>query len=465
MTNISLFDAMQNQTVTTNGMPAHKSTMNPVLDFFAVAGDSRGTDVTKQFNAALAADTELTLRTMLWMRDVRGGAGERDSFRNLLKLCAEKNVEGFDKFIRLIPEVGRWDDLLVLVGSKYESNAFELIATALQNQNALCAKWMPRKGSVAEKLRDFLGFSPKRYRKTLVTLTNVVETQMCNNKWFEINYEHVPSKAIGVYSNAFARHDLSRFQDYKAKLTKCEAKVNAAAVYPYEVLKLALTDQQLGEAQWKSLPDYLQGSNDRLLCVVDVSGSMGSRVSAGSTVTCMDVAMSLGMYTAERLDGVFKDCIITFTDTPSVLKLQGSLGARWRQMHKHVGYSTDLIKVFSTVLDSAVKYKVPAEQMPTKIVILSDMQFDAQVKNFNLSSIEIIKKQYAEAGYEMPLIVYWNIGAAKYGNTPITVHDTGAVMVSGFSPSILTSLLSGKTDSVEMMLETIGKDRYNYLKS
>lgn len=464
MTNISLFDAMQNQTVTTNGMSAHKSTLNPNLDFFAVAGDSRGVDVVKQFEAALVADTELTLRTMLWMRDVRGGAGERDSFRKLLSLCAEKKVQGFDKFLRLIPEVGRWDDLLVLIGSDYENNAFELIATALQNQNALCAKWMPRKGSVAEKLRNFLGFSPKRYRKTLVTLTKVVETQMCNNKWFEINYEHVPSKAIGVYSNAFARHDMSRFQDYKAKLTKGEAKVNAAAVYPYEVLNLVLTDRQLAEAQWKSLPDYLQGSNDRLLCVVDVSGSMSDNVGKGSTVTCMHVAMSLGMYTAERLDGVFKDCIITFTDTPSVLKLQGGLLDRWRQMHDHVGYSTDLIKVFGTVLDSAVKYKVPAEQMPTKIVILSDMQFDAQVENFNLSSIEIIKKQYAEAGYEMPLIVYWNIGAAKCGNTPITVYDTGAVMVSGFSPSILTSLLSGKTDSVELMLETIGKDRYNYLK-
>ena len=224
--------------------------------------------------------------------------------------------------MRLIPEIGRWDDLLVLFGTPWEKDALDIIEAGLACQDGLCAKWMPRKGLNAKKIREHIQLTPKQYRKLLVGMTQVVESAMCAKTWENINYEHVPSKAMQVYAKAFARNDMTRFASYKAALTRGEVKVNASAVYPYEVVALLQRDSQLAEAQWKALPDYLEGSDERLLAVVDVSGSMGCPAGGyttsgkSSSVTCMDVAISLGVYVSQRLEGVFKDSFITFTDRP-----------------------------------------------------------------------------------------------------------------------------------------------------
>lgn len=466
MTNsVSLFDAMQNGTHTTNGMPAFKSTNNALLDFFTVAGDSRNTDVTKQFLAAFADNQEIAVRTLLWTRDSRGGAGERNTFRKLMGVLArEDSFQHMKGVIALTPEVGRWDDLLVLIGTKHESDAIAAIRAALQKQNGLCAKWMPRQGEVAAKLRIALGMTPKQWRKTLVTLTNVVETKMCNREWTAIEYPKVPSRAIGKYAKAFGRQDGTRFTAFKQAVAKGEAKINAGGVFPYDVVSLLNRDPALAEVQWKALPDYVQGSNERAICVVDVSGSMASRV-AGS-VSAMDVAISLGIYTAERLQGVFKNTFITFTDNPKIVKFKegATLAQRVREAKRDVGYSTNLEGVFNAVLRAAVQNKVPEDQMPTKIVMISDMQFNAQVRG-NLSIVPLIQQKYAAAGYKMPTLVFWNVNAAVYGNKPATMMDRGVAMVSGFSPAILTSILSGKGDSIELMLDAVGKVRYNYIQA
>lgn len=463
---VSLFDAMQNGTRTTNGMPAFKSTNNTLLDFFTVAGDSRNTDVTKQFLAAFADNQEIAVRTLLWTRDSRGGAGERNTFRKLLGVLArEDNFQHTKGVIALIPEVGRWDDLLVLIGTKHESDAIAAIREALQKQNGLCAKWMPRQGEVAAKLRNALGMTPKQWRKTLVTLTNVVETKMCNREWSAIEYPKVPSRAIGKYAKAFGRQDGTRFTAFKQAVAKGEVKINAGGVFPYDVVSLLARDSALAEVQWKALPDYVQGSSERAICVVDVSGSMDSCV-AGN-VSAMDVAISLGIYTAERLQGVFKNTFITFTDKPKIVKFNddATLRDRVAECQKDVGYSTNLEGVFDAVLRAAVQNKVPEDQMPTKIVMISDMQFNAQVKGGGLSAVPMIQQKYAAAGYKMPALVFWNVNAAVYGNKPATVMDRGVAMVSGFSPAILTSILSGKDGSMELMLDAVGKVRYNYIQA
>lgn len=466
MTNsVSLFDAMQNGTHTTNGMPAFKSTNNALLDFFTVAGDSRNTDVTKQFLAAFADNQEIAVRTLLWTRDSRGGAGERNTFRKLLSVLArEDSFQHMKGVIALTPEVGRWDDLLVLIGTKHESDAIAAIREALQKQNGLCAKWMPRQGEVAAKLRNALGMTPKHWRKTLVTLTNVVETKMCNREWTAIEYPKVPSRAIGKYAKAFGRQDGTRFTAFKQAAAKGEVKINAGGVFPYDVVSLLNRDSALAEVQWKALPDYVQGFNERAICVVDVSGSMASRV-AGN-VSAMDVAISLGIYTSERLQGVFKDTFITFTDNPKIVKFKEgtTLAQRVSEAKRDVGYSTNLEGVFNAVLRAAVQNKVPEDQMPTKIVMISDMQFNAQVRG-NLSVVPLIQQKYAAAGYKMPALVFWNVNATVYGNKPATVMDRGVAMVSGFSPAILTSILSGKDNSIELMLDAVGKVRYNYIQA
>lgn len=461
---ISLFDAMQNGTRTANGAVAFKSTGDALVDFFSKVGDARGVDISKQFEKAYKTNPEISLRTLLWARDVRGGAGERKTFRDLVGKVLRNKPEAFDGFIRLIPEVGRWDDLFIFFGTEYEKEALFVIEAGIAAQDGLCAKWMPRQGSLAAKIRSHLDLTPKQYRKMLVGMTKVVEQQMCANDW-NIKYEHVPSKAIGKYARAFGRHDPAGFTAFKQRANAGEVKVNAGAVFPCDVVNLLSRDSMLAEAQWKNLPNYLEGVDERLLCVVDVSGSMGSPAGGNSKVTCMDVAISLGIYTSQRLEGPFKDSFITFTDHPTIVQATGSLKSRVQAAHRHVGYSTNLMGVFDAVLNSAKQHNLPESQMPTKIVIISDMQFNAQIRDFNASTMSTIKRKFAQAGYEVPALVYWNVGAAKYGNSPFTVDETGACIVSGFSPSILTAVLGGETDSVSVMLRAVGKDRYNYFKA
>lgn len=459
---ISLFDAMQNGTRTTNGMPAFKSTGDAHLDLFSKIGDARKLDISGVFAKAMRENQEIAMRTLLWARDVRGGAGERQTFRTLAGSLVRYDAEGIEGFMRVIPEVGRWDDLFIYFGTKYEKEALFIIEAGLAAQDGLCAKWMPRQGPIAAKIRNHLDLTPKQYRKMLVGMTNVVESQMCSRQWDAIEYPKVPSKAIGQYSKAFGRHDPIGFTAFKQRANAGEVKVNAGAVFPCDVVSLLNRDAQLAEAQWKNLPDYTEGSDERLMCVVDVSGSMSSPAGQGS-VTCMDVAISLGIYTSQRMNGIFKDSFITFTDKPTVVKATGSLSDRVRAAKQHVGYSTNLEGVFDAVLKTAVQYNLPEDQMPTKIVILSDMQFNAQIRDFNASVMQMIKRKYEKAGYKMPALVYWNIGAAKYGNSPFTVNEMGACIVSGFSPSILTAILGGEVDSRSVMLKAIGKERYNYL--
>lgn len=466
MTNtVSLFSAMNNATTTANGMPAFKSTNSALLDLFSKIGDAREVDLTEEFKAALKEQQEVAVRTLLWARDVRGGAGERKTFRTLLGVLAcDSDFEHMPGVIKLIPEVGRWDDLLILLDTKYEPLAIEQIGQALKAGNGLTAKWMPRQGKVAQHLRTSLGMTPKQWRKTLVNLTNVVETQMCQREWSAIEYQKVPSKAIGKYARAFGRQDGERFTAFKQKVENGEAKINAGAVYPYDVVHLLSRDALLAEVQWKALPDYVNGSDERAICVVDVSASMDSTI-GGTSVTCMDVAISLGIYTSERLQGVFKDTIITFTDNPKIMKFKegASLAERVRQSMTDVGYSTNLEGVYDAILKAAVSNNVSEDQMPTKVLMISDMQFNQQVKG-DLSVVPMIRQKYEKAGYKMPSLVFWNVGAAKYGNSPFTVAAEGTCMVSGFSPSILSTILSGKDGSIEVMLDAVGKERYNYLK-
>ena len=233
-------EAVANQEArTANSMKARKSTASAVVDLFYNIGASRGKNVVPAFTAAFVQDRGLALRVAAWARDARGGAGERKLFRDILQYLEKTDLEACKALLKKVPELGRWDDLLVLVGTPLEEVAFFQIKCALEDNMGLCAKWMPRQGEVAAKLRNYLGWTPKFYRKTLVTLTSVVETQMCANDWDNINFSHVPSLAASRYKKAFNRNT-QKYAEYVAKLVKGDdpkVKVNAGAVYPYDVLK------------------------------------------------------------------------------------------------------------------------------------------------------------------------------------------------------------------------------------
>lgn len=457
---------------TWNGDNAHATTWNKGLDLFGAIGSLRKDQdrALSLFQTAFNDNMDLAVRIALWARDVRGGAGERNSFTTILKWLGDTQPDVARALVPMVPEVGRWKDLFVLLDTPAKDAVVTELAKALMEGNGLCAKWMPRKGPIASQLRSEFGMTPKQYRKLVVSLTSVVETAMCAKDWSSIQFGKLPSLAAARYQKAFERNAPAEYAAYVTKLEKGEEKINASAIFPHDVVMSARKgNDTVASAQWKALPDYMDGTDERVLAMVDVSESMTCGINGGSPygsttgVSCMDVAIALGLYCSERNTGPFKDHIVTFTDRPMLLDVSGkSLNARYSASKRHVGYSTNFDAAYQMILDSAVSAKVPAEDMPTMLLVLSDMQFNAHSFGYKQTANDRLQKAYAAAGYTVPKMVYWNLNATS-GNSPITMHDKNCALVSGFSPSILKSVLQAKEfDPCSIMKETVMVERYNW---
>jgi hypothetical protein len=462
-------NAIANQEArTANGMKARKSTAKATVDLFYKIGASRGKDITGDFTAAYVENSDVALRIAQWARDVRGGAGERQLFRDILVHLEKRDPDAALALLKKIPEVGRWDDIFVFSNPDLKSAAYTMLGDALRAQNGLAAKWTPRKGKIAAEVRAFFGMTPKQYRKSLVGLTKVVETQMCAGDWDNINFSHVPSVASRNYKKAFNRHT-TLFAEYVAKLVSGDktVKVNANAIFPHDVLKgiahsytkLDKTETDHVIAQWDALPNYVGDAS--ILPLVDVSGSMTTSV-PGSTVRCLDVAVGLGLYLADKNKGVFKDTFLTFSSKPQLVTLKGNIVDKVTQMSKSDWeMSTNLNAAMNKILDVAVKGSVPASDMPAMLLILSDMQFNQCAKHDD-SAMEMIERKFEAAGYSMPQIVFWNLNSSD--NVPVASDKSGAALVSGFSPSIMTALLSADMDQFTpegIMLKAVMVPRYD----
>jgi hypothetical protein len=446
---------------TTNGMKTYDSSLNSNVDLFFAIGSSRGKDITALFERAYQEDRQLALRIAAWARDVRGGAGERSTFRSLLKFVEANHSNELPMFVNVGPAFGRWDDILELTTPVGKKLAFDLIKEHLLiKQDALCAKWMPRKGNLAAELRTHLGLTPKGYRKTLVTLTKVVETAMCSGDWSNINYGHVPSVAAGRYQKAFLKHDATGYGAYKAALADGTAKINASAVYPYDVIKsLRQGDVDVSKAQWEALPNYI--GDALVLPLVDVSGSMSCPAGGNANLTCMDVAVSLGLYLADKNTGPFKDCFLTFSDKSKLEVLRGDIVSKMAQLQRSEwGMSTNLNSAFAEILRVATKNQVAEKDMPRYVLILSDMEFNQCVRDSENTALAMIKSKYAESGYTLPNVIFWNLNA-RAGNVPVKYNEQGTALISGFSPAIMKSVLSAdKIDPTSIMLGTVNAPRY-----
>lgn len=445
---------------TENGMKTFESSKSDLVDLFFTIGASRGKDLSTQFARALAQDETLALRLLMWARDVRGGAGERDVVRKILLNLEKTNPAALARVLPHLVEFGRWDDLLIFNTKAIKEQAFTMIGDALRARNGLAAKWMPRQGSLAVEIRNFFGMSPKFYRKSLVGLSKTVEQNMCANTWDEINYSHVPSLAASRYQKAFKKHDAEGYEAYKAKLVSGEAKVNAAAVYPYDVIKGHRFggDATVVQAQWDALPNYI--GDQLVLPMCDVSGSMSTPVGGNANLTCMDVCVSLGLYLADKNTGPFKDMFLTFSAKSKIEILKGDLLSKLAQLQRSDwDMSTNLNAAFNEVLRVAVAGKVDAKDMPKFLLIMSDMQFDACAKHDD-SAMDMIERKFAAAGYTVPNIVFWNLNA-KAGQSPVKFDKKGTALVSGFSPAILQSILAAEDlDPVSVMIKTICSPRY-----
>ncbi len=475
-------NAVTNQMTTTeNGMPSPVSSNSACVDLFYKIGSSRGQNIIPAFTAAFVENKDLALRIVLHARDIRQGSGERQIFKNILQHLENVSENAACLLMNKVEELGRWDDLFIdHVSLKCQNHAFNLVKKALMAGNGLSFKWTPRiksaKSRIANEFRVFLGMSPKEYRKFLVAGTNVTENKMCNNTWSEINFSQVPSVCHARNKKAFGRHT-EKYGEYVQALVKGDPTVSikASAIFPHDVLKGKITTEfsmfnhsnpeysetelAVIEQQWKALPNYIGDSN--ILPLVDVSGSMCCSIS-GST-TALDIAVSLGLYCSDKNTGIFKDMFLTFSGEPELLLLKGNIIQKIDQMvTSKWAMNTDLNKVFAKILKTAIEGKVPQEEMPKVLLILSDQQYD-QSTDFSETALQMITRKYTEAGYNTPTIIYWNL--LNRDNVPVKFDTNGTALVSGYSPSVLKAILKNDMEEFtpeNIMLQTVCVPRYDY---
>jgi len=486
-----LLEALQvdfNYTRTENGALTYRSTLDAVLDFYYHAPAKRGQnqEIIDLFMRAFAEDPVLALKALFYLRDVRNGQGERDSFRAVFTWLAQNYTNVFNALVPLVPEYGRWDDLTDLfvdqptVAQFVRATLFNDFDAYRKDGNiSLLAKWMPsvNAGKAAKKIgrkwAKALGLTEPQYRHLLSTLRgklNLVETAMTSQQWNEIEYAHVPSRAALLYRKAFSKHDADRYVAYLEAVKAGKTKINAGTLYPYDLVRnysrlfmytrrdLRAVDATV-EAQWKALPDYLAGSEENILVAADVSGSMFTSAS----MQPIDVSVSLAIYAAQRNHGAFRNNFMTFTDRPHLVTLseRGTLLNHVAEVfNAGVGYNTNIQRMFDELLDVAVLRHVPVEDMPTKLFVISDMEFDDSSVGGAHTNFELIKRKYAAAGYPMPTLVFWNV-ASRGKQTPVTKDERGVYLVSGASPSIFTAALNTKAvTSTDLMQDVLNSDRY-----
>lgn len=455
-------------TTTTNGMASMSTTHSELLNLFGSLASFRNCDILPSFKKAFKENPILAIKLALYLRDCREGQGNRQNFRDIIGYLTSiypYNVKSESKdyilkVINKIPELGRWDDLFYIDAS-YKDYVFELIKKGLNNKETagLCAKWMPRQGALAKELGNYMNLSSKNWRKFVVNLSNTVEQQMCANEWNNIEYSKVPSIAFKNYSNAFTKHDKNRFNQFLINVKEGKEKINASVIYPYQVIDNLENNIQAAEMQWLNLPDFIpEDSNILVMC--DDSGSMTDRI---ANTTCLNVAHSLAIYTAERLKSAFKGLFLTFSETPRWMNLNKyktlTEKINYCRLHSEVA-NTNIEAALDLILDTAIKNNVKPEDMPKSLLILSDMQFDYATTDDSLSFMEMMKDKYRRSGYVTPQIIFWNL-YDNSNNFPVAYDEKGVALISGFSPSIFKYLKEDLTNPFELMLKILNNERYN----
>ena len=474
-----------NEAFTENGAITKRETLNWVLDFFSKSGALRGqeAEAIRLFVSALSEDESLAMKSLFYARDIRGGQGERDIFRSILNYMANKSAyqNVIKRNIPHIPEYGRWDDLYALFDTPLEKNALEMIATQFKEDKknlsdgkpiSLLAKWMKSSNTsskesrrLAKKTIEYLNITEREYRKTLSVLRkeiDVVEKKISAKQFGEIDYSKVPSQASRIYSKAFHKNDEDRYTKFIADVESGKETINAGTLYPYQIVNNIRfkTDKEkrVLDTLWNALPNYAE-KQENSLCVVDTSGSM---TMGYSNIAPIEVAVSLGIYMAERIEGPFNGYFMTFSEHPTMQKIAGkTIFEKYESVRKsNWGFNTNFNAVFKALLKTAIKKNVPQKDMIKKLYIISDMQFDEAFEDgVSIDNIEKIKKMYFEAGYEMPELVFWNVNASS--NTPVTKDERGMYLVSGCSPSILKHAIDCEaTTPEELMLEVLNSERY-----
>lgn len=484
-----------NETRTLNGAKAYSSTGEACLDLFSVAGGMRYRspyDQIRLFDRAYIENPELAMKLLFYIRDIRGGMGERQTFRTLIRHVAKTWPDSAKKNVALVSKFGRWDDLFCLMGTKVEKKVVEVIREQLEKDLAaveereqgsrdvpisLLAKWMPsintssaRTRGIARRLCADLGMTAEDYRRTVARLRRhicLTERYLSDEKPEKVQYHAVPAGAMLKYRTAFERKDAARYESYLSDVADGKQKIHSETLFPYEILRPFMgrffgvesaEGERTLEALWKSLPADFGNAN--AISVIDTSGSMYGKMRENAVTPAL-ISQSLGLYHAERCKGAFHNHFISFESKPHLIEIHGNtLEDKLRYIQSApAGFSTNLEAVFDLILDTAIENATPQEELPSVLYIISDMEFNCAVRNPQKSVYENARERFEDYGYTLPAVVFINVNSWQM-QAPVRAHQKGAALTSGMGTSNFKEKFDGNMTPMSHMLKVLGSDRY-----
>jgi len=463
---------------THEGGAAFEHTLNHHLEFFSKSGSlfknkqsyySGSETALSLFQKCWIVDKYQAFQLLLWLRDARGGAGNRSGFRECINWLAKNGgAEWIEENLQWIPVVGRWDDLKSLFKTSVETTAALMWAKEIMKGNVLAAKWANRKDFPT---KHALGIKKEGdFRKLLANIRkeHIVEHKMSSGDWSNIEYSKVPSVAMARYTNAFNKKDYARFEQFKKNLANNKIKINASILFPHDCIRTAKNgDPDIANAQFDALPNFLENTNDRIIVISDTSGSMNTLVSG--SIAAIDISQGLALYCSEKIgsDSPFYKKFIGFSSEGSFKDWNGLSFSNAINDHsifdRAVG-QTKIDHALKLILDTAKFFSLPQNKMPTTLLIVSDMQFTEGTRTRNwfskskpvVTEVEKMMYLFETAGYKRPKIIYWNTDG--YAGSPETINSKDIAIVSGFSPAILKAIFGGEDFSPEaIMLRALKK--------
>lgn len=466
--------------------------------------------ITEYVQRILATGNQAQMKDLIVMafqtRDVRGGKGERDLGRLMLAAICQTHPAWAEDLLGLVPEYGCWKDLWKLyqevpslqkVIDKVVHRQFLLDQET--HKPSLLIKWLPREGTKYDELARhfaalFFPLTPpangqrmRTYRRCLATLNRHLDTteiKMCDKEgqWTEIRPKNVPGRLMKRCKNAFFnqtkpkrgspqtrypdRQDrvqcAENFKGFMTKVATGEEKMKGGdTTMPHEHIReiyqnrsLSLEALQVIQAQWDAIRTVAEagGGLGKVVPMCDFSGSMDG--------VPKEVSLALGILISEVASPAFKDHILTFDSNPRWHSFSGltTLQEKVRSVGSlGQGLSTDFQKAADLILQRLVEHKVPREEAPSDLLVLTDMGFDAACQKGAYSSytgnsysknvktqdwethFQMIRRNFEEAGYEAPRIICWNL-SAEYADFHAKASEVGVVQLSGWSPAVLKAL-------------------------
>jgi hypothetical protein len=491
-------------TTTENGMAAHSSTGSACLDFFAsVVRDTPSAKVVDLFRTAYLENPYLALQILMNLRDCIGdGKQEKRVSFDALAFLKTWKPRTYLKNLKGFTDVGCYKDLLVLDSMcrhpLVADPELKLMAAALKMNKAildarlvqpmiggggaaapaqvkeslnLSPKWAPTEGckddknmKAAERLAAILGVSKRDYRVEYLTPqrreVDVLERHQSLGTWDKIYLPGVPATAARKQKKAFMKHLPEKYTAYLAAVQAGKSKMNSKGIQPHELVRTYLKYGAVSpvdaavDAQWKALEDRLAaaGAFEGCTPICDVSGSMSG--------VPMEVSIAMGILVSSLSKGRFKNRVITFSAVPQWHTIVGeTLGKKVSSLSRAAWeMNTDFIAVFKMLLTEATTYGLTPEQMPKKILVFTDMQFDAATDagSYKTAHAEVVS-MYTAAGYTVPDIVFWNLRDTKT-SFPVRKDTPGVALMSGFSAEMLKLLMdNAPMTPYSMMLRAVSK--------